>query len=72
MAPPQRGGRNKGKPDLRPDRKQFKKHRKEADDGEQQPQPASAALLAAAADDADFPRGEPRAALSFKRANFPR
>ncbi|XP_062219315.1 rRNA biogenesis protein RRP5 isoform X2 [Phragmites australis] len=67
MAPP-RGDRKKGKPpgkpDLRPDRKQFKKHREEvkaeqAEDGEQpqQQQPGSAALLAAAADEADFPRG---------------
>ncbi|KAF8768533.1 hypothetical protein HU200_007543 [Digitaria exilis] len=68
MAPP-RGDRSKGKgaggkADLRPDRKQFKKHRKEAapaaeqggDDGERQ-QPGSAALLAAASDEADFPRG---------------
>jgi hypothetical protein len=61
MAPP-RGDKKKGKPDLRPERKQFKKHRKEVvaeqgDDGEQQQQPSSAALLSAAADDADFPRG---------------
>jgi hypothetical protein len=61
MAPPC-GDKKKGKPDLRPERKQFKKHRKEAvaeqgDDGEQQQQPSSAALLAAAADGADFPRG---------------
>ncbi|KAL6599504.1 hypothetical protein ACP70R_045641 [Stipagrostis hirtigluma subsp. patula] len=62
MAPP-RGDRKKGdKPGLRPDRKQFKKHRKEevaeqGEDGEQQQQPAAAALLAAAADEADFPRG---------------
>ncbi|GJN24853.1 hypothetical protein PR202_gb12621 [Eleusine coracana subsp. coracana] len=63
MAPPQRGDRKKGKPDLRPDRKQIKKDRKEAvaeqgeDREKQRLQPASAALLAAAADDADFPRG---------------
>ncbi|CAN6171331.1 unnamed protein product [Urochloa humidicola] len=68
MAPP-RGDRKKGKgaggkTDLRPDRKQFKKHRKEEaaaaeqgdGDGERQ-QPGSAALLAAASDEADFPRG---------------
>ncbi|TKW31046.1 hypothetical protein SEVIR_2G079200v4 [Setaria viridis] len=68
MAPP-RGDRKKGKgggggkTDLRPDRKQFKKHRKEEAaseqgdcDGERQ-QPGSAALLAAASDEADFPRG---------------
>ncbi|CAN6203351.1 unnamed protein product [Urochloa humidicola] len=67
MAPP-RGDRKKGKggggkADLRPDRKQFKKHRKEEasaeqgdGDGERQ-QPGSTALLAAASDEADFPRG---------------
>ncbi|KAL6845670.1 hypothetical protein ACP4OV_024493 [Aristida adscensionis] len=70
MAPPggdRRKGKGKGpgKPALRPDSKQFKRHhRKEeaaerGEDGEQkQPQPpGSAALLAAAADEADFPRG---------------
>jgi len=72
MAPP-RGDRKKGKgaggkTDLRPDRKQFKKHRKEEaaaaeqgdGDGDRQ-QPGSAALLAAASDEADFPRGKHRA-----------
>ncbi|GJN09941.1 hypothetical protein PR202_ga27997 [Eleusine coracana subsp. coracana] len=44
----------KGKPDLRPNRKQFKKHRNEAAAEQQR---ASAALLLAAVDDADFPRG---------------
>ena len=71
MAPP-RGDRKKGKgaggkADLRPDRKQFKKHRKEEaaaeqgdGDGERQ-QPGSAAILAAASDEVDFPRGKHRA-----------
>jgi rRNA biogenesis protein RRP5 len=68
MAPP-RGDRKRGKPDLRPDRKQFKKNRKEVaaeqgEDGEQQ-QPSSAALLAAAEDDVDFPRGRLRTTLPF-------
>ncbi|XP_066389622.1 rRNA biogenesis protein RRP5-like [Miscanthus floridulus] len=70
MAPP-RNDRKKGKgagskTDLRPDRKQFKRHRKEDaageqgdGDGERQQSaaPGSAALLAAASDEADFPRG---------------
>ncbi|KAF0907052.1 hypothetical protein E2562_014658 [Oryza meyeriana var. granulata] len=67
MAP--RGDSKKGKgsgskTDLRPNRKQFKKHRKEegvgeGEGGEQQkhPGPDSAALLAAVADEGDFPRG---------------
>ncbi|CAD6220662.1 unnamed protein product [Miscanthus lutarioriparius] len=70
MAPP-RNDRKKGKgaggkTDLRPDRKQFKRHRKEDAAGEQgdgdgklqqSAAPGSAALLAAASDEADFPRG---------------
>ncbi|XP_015695265.2 rRNA biogenesis protein RRP5 [Oryza brachyantha] len=59
-----RKGKGPGKPDLRPHRKPFKKHRKEEavdeGEGEQQqkhPAPDSAAVLAAAADDGDFPRG---------------
>ena len=77
MAPP-RGDRKMGKgaggkTDLRPDRKQFKRHRKEDaageqgdGDGERQQSaaPGSAALLAAASDEADFPRGKRRAAQS--------
>jgi hypothetical protein len=72
MAPP-RGDRKNGKgaggkTDLRPDRNQFKRHRKEdaaaeQGDGEGERQ-QSAALLAAASDEADFPRGKRRAARS--------
>jgi hypothetical protein len=72
MAPP-RGDRKNGKgaggkTDLRPDRNQFKRHRKEdaaaeQGDGEGERQ-QSAALLTAASDEADFPRGKRRAAQS--------
>jgi rRNA biogenesis protein RRP5 len=63
---PLRGDRKKGKDDLGPDCKQFKKHRKDGaaeqmDDGEQQ-QPSPATV----ADDVDFPRGKLRATLPFR------
>ncbi|ONM52179.1 Ribosomal protein S1-like1 [Zea mays] len=70
MAPPRvtrkKGKGAGGKTDLRPDRKQFKRHHKEdaaAEQGDgngerqQSAAPGSAALLAAASDEADFPRG---------------
>ena len=71
MAPPhgdRKKGKGPGKPELRPSRKEFKKHRKEEEEvekgggsieEEQQEQPAPhAAALFNAADDGDFPRGE--------------
>jgi rRNA biogenesis protein RRP5 len=65
MAPP-RGDMKKGKADLGPDRKQFKKHRKDGaaeqmDDSEQQQ-----SSPVTVADDADFPRGKLRATLPFR------
>jgi rRNA biogenesis protein RRP5 len=77
MAPPRvtrkKGKGAGGKTDLRPDRKQFKRHHKEdaaAEQGDgngerqQSAAPGSAALLAAASDEADFPRGKCRAEQS--------
>ncbi|CAM0905650.1 unnamed protein product [Alopecurus aequalis] len=56
-------GKGPDKPELRPNRKEFKKHRKEevengggTEQQEQQPAPHAAALFNAA-DDGDFPRG---------------